>query len=74
MNEINQSINSELPNRDINRYDVDKINPVDSNIIEMTFLDESQRNIKKEESLFEKKDKKQKKSVIKSRQDFLDLS
>ena len=74
MNEINQSMNSELPNRDINRYDVDKINPVDSNIIEMTFLDESQKNIKKEESLFEKKDEKQKKNIIKSRQDFLDLS
>ena len=74
MNEINQSMNSELPNRDINRYDVDKINPVDSNIIEMTFLDESQKNIKKEESLFEKKDKKQKKNIVKSRQDFLDLS
>ena len=71
MNEINQSISSELPNRDINRYDVDKINPMDSNIIEMTYLDESQKNIKKEESLFEKKAKK---NIIKSRQDFLDLS
>ena len=47
MNELSQSMNSELPNRDINRYDIDKINPVDSNIIEMTYLDESQRNIKK---------------------------
>ena len=71
MNEINQSMSSELPNRDINRYDVDKINPMDSNIIEMTYLDESQKNIKKEESLFEKKTKK---NIIKSRQDFLDLS
>ena len=76
MKELNQSLNSELPNRDINRYDVDKINinPVDSNLIEMTFLDESQRTIKKEESFFEKRDKNLKKNIIKSRQDFLDLS
>ena len=72
MNELSQSMNSELPNRDINRYDIDKINPVDSNIIEMTYLDESQRSIKKEEQLFYKK--KEKKSIIKSRQDFLDIS
>ena len=74
MKEMNESLNSELPNRDINRYDVDKINPVDSNLIEMTFLDESQRTIKKEESIFEQRDKNLKKNIIKSRQDFLDLS
>ena len=73
MNELSQSITSELPNRDINRYDTDKINPVDSNIIEMTYLDESQKILKKEESLFEKKEKS-KKNFNKSRQDFLDLS
>ena len=60
MNELSQSITSELPNRDINRYDTDKINPVDSNIIEMTYLDESQKILKKEESLFEKKENSKK--------------
>ena len=65
MKEMNESLNSELPNRDINRYDVDKINPVDSNLIEMTFLDESQRTIKKEESIFEQRDKNLKKNIIK---------
>ena len=75
MNELNQSRNSVLPNRDINRYDIDKINPVDSNIIEMTYLDESQRNIKKEEQLYYNTKKKEKKNmIIKNRQDFLDIS
>ena len=72
MNEINHSLNSELPNKDINTYDTDKINPIDSNIIEMTYLDESQKNFKKEEQSFFRK--RTKKPVIKSRQDFLDIS
>ena len=72
MKEMHSSLNSELPNRDINTYDVDKINPVDSNVIEMTFLDESQKNFKKEEPSFFRK--RTKKPIIKSRQDFLDIS
>ena len=72
MKEMYSSLNSELPNRDINTYDVDKINPVDSNVIEMTFLDESQKNFKKEEQSFFRK--RTKKPIIKSRQDFLDIS
>ena len=52
MNELSQSITSELPNRDINRYDTDKINPVDSNIIEMTYLDESQKILIKVVKIF----------------------
>ena len=72
MKEIFSSLNSDIPNRDINTYDVDKINPVDNNLIEMTYLDESQKNFKKEEQSFFRK--RTKKPIIKSRQDFLDIS
>ena len=72
MKEIFSSLNSDVPNRDINTYDVDKINPVDNNLIEMTYLDESQKNFKNEEQSFFRK--RTKKPIIKSRQDFLDIS
>ena len=72
MKEMFSSLNSEMPKRDINTYDDDKINHIDSNIIEMTYLDESQKNFKKEEESFFRK--RTKKPIIKSRQDFLDIS
>ena len=72
MKENNQSVNSEYINRDINSYDTDKLHPIDSNKIEMTFLDETQKNFKEEDKSFFRKITK--KPIVKSRQDFLDIS
>ena len=76
MNEIFKSTNSQFSNRSINSYDRDsnKMSHIDNNLIEMKFLNEAQKNfsIEEDNSFFRKRAKKP--PIIKSRQDFLDIS
>ena len=71
MKEMYSSINSELTNKSINTYDRDNNSQV-NNVIEMRYLDEAQKNFTTEDNSFFRK--RVNKPIIKSRQDFLDIS
>ena len=66
MKELISSVNSQLTNKSINSYDRD------NNLIEMKYLDETQKNFNAEDNSFFRK--KAKIPIMKSRQDFLDIS
>ena len=71
MNELSSSNYSAIPNVNPSNYDMDKIKPIDNSQIEMTYLDESQKNFDKNDDVFIPSYRF---SKVKSRQDFLDIS